>query len=100
MVIRDSEVGRVIQYTSGTEEKGLFDLECAKEVLEQAEGSTKWYNHLTNDDYVKFLKCSKFLDEDTRVLDDNSSSNQAKSVAQKNEVSEIDSSLHKARKTC
>ena len=33
MVIHDTEIGRVIQYTSGTREKGLFDLKKAQEVL-------------------------------------------------------------------
>ena len=58
MVIQDTEIGRVIQYTSGTREKGLFDIKMAQQVLKQASGSTKWYDHLTNDDYAKFLKKS------------------------------------------
>ena len=67
MVIHDTEIGRVIQYTSGTIEKGLFDLDKAKEVLEQAKGSTKWYDHITNDDYSKFLRNSQFLEEEAKL---------------------------------
>ena len=62
-------MNKVLEYTSGTPNKGLFNLKQAQKVLTDAQNKLKCFKKMTDLDYEKYLKSTKDYDNNDSDLD-------------------------------